>query len=66
MYFIFNNIMDGGLIAGCICLFFLAVVTYLYVGDGECCQSPEEEEEEQGNISPSSSSSTVRVTSPLH
>ena len=63
MYNIFNIIMDAGLIIILIFISAIGVGTYLYIC-GECCESPQEQE--RGDISPRSSESTVRVTSPIH
>ena len=56
--------MDAGLIIVCIFLFVVGVTTILYLGGGDCCESPEEQED--GTLSPASTDSTVRVTSPIH
>ena len=56
--------MDAGLIIVCIFLFVIGVTTFLYMGGGDCCESHEEQED--GTLSPASSDSTVRVTSPIH
>lgn len=55
--------MDAGLIIILIFISAIGVGTYLYIC-GECCESPQEQE--RGDISPRSSESTVRVTSPIH